>query len=523
MAMDPSSFVEWLAADRPLSESECREMEQIAGQIEWTPEEWQQWFAEMAATGAPLEASRIAVAERLLQSAALCLRSSDQLGDTEFVGAIGAWFHRSADHERLAALLLSVLSGSGQAVALETFVSLLLHRPPRSPANVATAFYPLFSAPQSARRVFPRLLDGMAHTSLAAAVLDLANFLVRSATVRTHPAAPRASELVELLGTLVRRLEQCEEQTVETSDAFHRVARQVAEATAIAISLCDALALMGAEAAIPKLYPLLEVRHRRLQVEAAAALARLGDATGREKLAELAAEPVVRMYAVRFAEELGMLEAIPQQYRTTEALVVARAALMLSQPTHFGVPPSDLELIARRTLPWPGEEEPAEVFLVRYGYTTPQGDWSNVAAVGPTVGICTADLADLSPDDIFAIFAGMETAHEEIRHWDREEWTEHHLAEVARLERRLRDRGYRRITPQLVGTFFGEWFLIARATRDATEGLAVADAEEVRWFPTAGPRPLGTAELLALYKGRKLIQTFGGDSGQSDQSGSDGI
>ncbi len=508
MRVEPTQAAQWIIAREPISEAEWRQIEAVIADLGWSSEDWKQWFLETSSNVRPLQRPQSAITERMLDQARQVLVQESSMWDSELVAAIANWFHRAAGSERLSSQLLSLLAGSSYPSAMDVFVSLLLHRPPETPSLVAAAFQPLFRVGCPVDTLFPRLLDSLSHPSLAAPVLDLANYLTRRGVVSEHPARERSGELVGLLGSLVRRLEQCEEQQVSSSQQFHDVARRVAEAIAITIALCDALALMRAEEAIPKLYPLLGIRHRRLQVEAAAALARLGDNTGKEKLGELAAEPVVRLYAVQFARELGFGEEIAEEHRSPEALMLGRAALMLSQPTHFGVAPSNLEIIDVRRIAWPGEDTPVEVALVRYAYTSDQGEWSNVAAVGPTVGICTADLADLAPDDIYAIFAGMEMAHEEIHHWDQSEWTEYHVAEIARLERRLRDRGYLEIEAQLLGTFFGQWFLIAKARRDSTEGIAVADDNEVRWFPTTGDRALGVRELLALYQGRKFFEAF---------------
>ncbi len=508
MRVEPTQAARWIIAPEPLSEAEYRQIEATIAHLGWSGEEWKQWFLETSSATGAIQRPQGALAERMLDQARQVLALEPSIWDSELVAAIANWFHRAAEWERLSSQLLSLLAGSSYPPAVDIFVSLLLHRPPQTPSLVAAAFQPLFRADCPVNVLFPRLLDSLSQPSLAAPVLDLANYLTRRGVVSEHPARERAGELVGLLGSLVRRLEQCEEQQVSSSQQFHDVARQVAEAIAITTALCDALALMEAEEAIPKLYPLLEIRHRRLQVEAAAALARLGDDIGKQKLKELAAEPVVRLYAVQFAQELGFGEEIAEEHRSPEALMLGRAALMLSQPTYFGVAPSHLELLDVRRIAWPGEDTPVEVALVRYAYTSDQGEWSNVAAVGPTVGICTADLADLAPDDIYAIFAGMEMAHEEIRHWDPSEWTDYHMAEIARLERRLRDRGYLQIEPQVVGTFFGQWFLIAKARRASTEGIAVADDREIRWFPTTGDRPLGARELLALYQGRKFFEAF---------------
>ncbi len=523
MAIDPFEFAQWLTSHETGSAQLQTALGDEVSQLDWTAQQWCDWFSAMASLPVPLNTSKQGIAEAAVRCAIDVLQADPQAWELDLVSAISAWYHQLPPESAIRPLLLALLAAGGARESLEAFASLVLHQPPASASAVGIAFQPLFRTPDAALQLYPRLLDALPHPSVAAAILDLSNYLVRSGAARVHPAADRHAALVELLGQLVRRLEQLEEQPVETSSEFQDVSRQVAEATSVAISLCDAVALMDARDAIAKLYPLLEVRHRRLQVEAAAALARLEDETGKQKLLDLAAEPVVRLYAVQFAAELELLDQIPDEFRSKDALAVAKAALFLSQPTQFGVPPADLQVIDRRRLPWPGYDEPTEAVLVRYSYSTEQGEWSNIACVGPDIGVCMADLCDLAPDDIYAVFAGLETAHEEIRHWETSEWTTHHLAEVARLERQWRDRGYVNVKPRLLACFFGDWLLVAGADREGIGGIGVIDSHGVRWFPTTGSRPLDTAELFALYKGRRLLQAFGLDPETGGQSGSDGI
>ena len=48
----------------------------------------------------------------------------------------------------------------------------------------------------------------------------------------------------------------------------------------LAVALCDALAQIGNKEAIGKLYQAMDLSHRRLRTEAAAALAKLGEEAG---------------------------------------------------------------------------------------------------------------------------------------------------------------------------------------------------------------------------------------------------
>ena len=121
----------------------------------------------------------------------------------------------------------------------------------------------------------------------------------------------------------------------------------------------------------------------------------------------------------------------------------------------------------------------------------------------------TVDLLDLPPQDIFAFYAGVNALHEEIQERPIEELSEGYEAEIARLERRLRDESLDDIQPRRFGLFFGDRVLVAEANRLGEPGIAVTDRVDMYWFPNGNKdRPLGPAEAFALYKGRKLLRAF---------------
>ncbi len=89
-------------------------------------------------------------------------------------------------------------------------------------------------------------------------------------------------------------------------------------------------------------------------------------------------------------------------------------AVELAQPTFFGIPPAELKLVDSRTQFWPGYETPVHCYLFRYAYRFGDGQYSNVAIAGPLVHAFAADLSDLPPDDIYAVYAGWHVEHESI-------------------------------------------------------------------------------------------------------------
>src|SRR5262249_17257360 len=146
-----------------------------------------------------------------------------------------------------------------------------------------------------------------------------ANHLTRTRRVARHPATERADQLIALLGSVVDRLRRLEERPAEFGNSPADLRKVVAEGMPLVIGLCDALAWIGDPRAVGKLTQALELGHRRLRTEAAAALARLDQERGREKLIELTAQPAARLRALAYLEEIGLLDRVPEDRRSAAA------------------------------------------------------------------------------------------------------------------------------------------------------------------------------------------------------------
>ena len=409
--------------------------------------------------------------------------------------------------------LLAWLANSSEAGALDLLAQLLVTDPPLEDADVVQTLAPLFQDRRAeAAALYPRLMAALEHPALAAPVLDLANFLTREHLAARHPAVNQSPMLIELLGKLVQSLEMLEERPEEASSP-QELSRKVARGVALAVSLCDALAQIGDPAAIGPLRQTLALRHRRVRTEAAAALARLGDAEGRAELIQLAAQPVARLRVLAYARELNLLDQIEPQLQTPAARAEAELCVWLAEPTQYGLPPAGCELYDQRRWQWPGFHEPVECFLFRFQYVvTVEGgerSYSNIGIAGPVTHAVLADLSDLPPDDIYALFAGWQAQHEEIREFDVARLSKSEQLEVERLKRRLHDAGYRQIEPLKMGYFFGDKALVATCRKETVVGVAVADFGDVAFFPQRHTRrPLGGEEAYCIYKGRKLLAAF---------------
>jgi hypothetical protein len=344
---------------------------------------------------------------------------------------------------------------------------------------------------------------------VAPLVMDLANFVTREQLLEEHPGKERCDQLGNLLGAMVQRLGLIEERPYAVSQDDRELSAIVSQGVSLSVSLCDALGLIGDKRAIGKLNQVLELRHRRLRTEAAAALARLGDENGKQVLVSLAAEPVARLRVLAYAEELDLQDQIKEEFATSAARAESELALWLAEPTQLGFPPSNLELIDSQVLYWPGYDEPLECFLFRFSYEVGEGEYANVGIAGPLCHAIAPDLADLPPDDIYAIFAGWQAEHDDIYEVDVNHLNEAQRVEVARLERRVRDFGGHDIQAIKLGHFFGEKALVAKATREGQAGIAVATLDDVQWLNVQGRRrPLGPDEAYCLFKGRRLLRAF---------------
>jgi hypothetical protein len=392
---------------------------------------------------------------------------------------------------------------------------LLVSDPPTADSAVVQSVAPLFQRRDlPVELLFPALLEALAHPQLAAPVLDLANYVARERLVKQHPAAGRSSQLIALLGEIVQSLGRLVENPASADAPAAEISQRVSSQVSLAVSLCDALALIGDRAAIGKLNQALALSHRRLRTEAAAALARLGDEDGASELVKLAEEPVARLRVLAYARELGLMERIDAALRSPRAQAEAELAVWLAEPTQFGVPPAAMELFDERRQFWPGFAKPVDCFLFRFTYAVTiagegERSFSNIGIGGPLAHAFLADLADLPPDDIYAAFAGWQAEHAEIREYDVARLSKSEKPEAERLVRKLHDAGFGDIEPQRMGYFFGDKALVAAARRDAVGGIAVADFQEIAFFPQRhSRRPLGPAECYNIYKGRRLLRSF---------------
>jgi hypothetical protein len=402
------------------------------------------------------------------------------------------------------------LTADGSPAALTQFAELMADDPPREARQADLVFVPLFQGRTTAwDALFPRLLDGLAHPSIAALVLDTANHAFRERGMRPHPAAARADQMTALLGEVASRLRRLEEQPGQFGQSAEQVRAVVAEGTALVVGLCDALALIGHEPAIGKLNQALELRHRRLRTEAAAALARLGQSAGIDALVELTAEPVARNRAIAYLDEAGHAARVPPEYRTATAQAEGELAAWLASPAQMGLPPQELLLVESCRLYWPGYETRVDCHLISFEYRFPAGVLRGVGIVGPTTHALPVDLDDLSPSDIRAMYAGWQAELDDLTEADFDDLSAAEREAFKPASERLIEHGFTDVHPARLGRFFEDRTLIFQARQRGLPCVVLVEGDAITCQPAGiSRRPLGPTEVYWMHKGRKLLRAF---------------
>jgi hypothetical protein len=408
---------------------------------------------------------------------------------------------------------LAWLADMGGEAAMEAFLRLWLELPPNNSCQVALACQPLLHVGRRAdlARLFPDLLRGLGHLPSAAVILDLANFAYRNRVFDRHPAAQAHPPALEVLRPAVEYMASLNEAELQNLAIAQR-RTLVNDLASALVSFCHAAALIGDRQYVDLLRTALRIRHRRVHLEAAYALATMADQRGREALLDLAADPAVRLGVLAYADELGLLDEVPPQYQTEWARAESQLAMWLADQSQMGMAPHQLRLVEARRMYWPGYSEPVVCYLIEYTYHFERGEYKNLGIVGPLTYAFAADLTELNTDDVFALFAGWSAEHEDIFETDIARLSDRSRQDAERLAAKLQREGFQQVEPIRLGFFFGQRALVARARREDRSGVVVVDDETVQWWPMRSDRwNLGPTEAFAIYKGRRLLAAFNPD------------
>ncbi len=405
---------------------------------------------------------------------------------------------------------LQIMAAQADTRSLVQLCDFLKRQSVEDEQGVAIALSPLFQwPPPGLSELFNMIGEDIWRWQLLGPLLDLAGHSMRKRKLTVHPLSNQKQRVRELLSATVGRLARLAEAPQQFGNDVKTIQRVLSNAVALCVSLCDTVGLIGDEQAEGQLNQAMELPHRRVQTEAAGALARLGKDAGKQRLIALAADPAARLRAIAYADELGIESPELAPWREPTAQAEAEVIAWLADHDRFGVPPSDLELVDERTQFWPSFESPQTCYLFRFTYRFNQGDLSNLIIAGPLVYAFQADLRSLELDDVYSLFAGWQAEHDEIYEVPLSSFNSAQHSEAERLSHALRDEGLDELEPLALTFFFGERALLAIGKRDGQAVIAVTDGLENLTIP-ADQRPTSfTPDLvLALYRGRKLLRTF---------------
>ena len=407
--------------------------------------------------------------------------------------------------------LLRWLATGHDVGRLELWVQLIGDQPPEDRSGIALSFAPLMDAEFSPPEWFlDALIDSPTrHSQVAAAIYDLCNFYFRHDRVDAHPVESRMEALNELLNQLCSNLLQIESGKINPNIDAKAINQQVADSVALIVALCDTFALVGYQPAAENIVNVMTLRHRRVQTEAAAALARLGYPEGEKALVALAQDPVSRLRVLAYAEELNFLDKISLELQGEIAIAESQLAIWLSEPQQMGLAPTKIELVDNCEMYWPSYEHPVQCFLFRYRYGSGENAHANIGICGPLTHAFAADILHLSPDDCYAMFAGWQTTHQEIYPVSVEQATHLHGSEMRRMQSLLTEQELEEQQIQTAAAFFGETVLIATGKLDNTTGTAIVDQADVTWIPSGtAAAPIDWDLAYSLWRGRRLLTTF---------------
>jgi hypothetical protein len=140
-----------------------------------------------------------------------------------------------------------------------------------------------------------------------------------------------------------------------------------------------------------------------VRMESAWAQAKMGRLSGLEQLTELAKNPVFAHRAIRYLEELGHAERVPEEARTPDAMALAEIAQWLAHPNELGEPPEDVSIADTRELYWPPTNDRRRLWVIRYTHRADGELAEGFGLVGSTTWAMFGESPDQDPMDVYAI------------------------------------------------------------------------------------------------------------------------
>ena len=407
--------------------------------------------------------------------------------------------------------LLRWLATMGTEPALQAWCELICNEPPEHRTSIMLAFSPVMQSDFQPPEWLPGTLLQRAttHSQIAPAVYDLLNYYYREKIVDHHPAADRVQPLAVLLEQMTVELAKIESGNLPENASVSQVNQLVSDSVALMVSLCDTFALVNYRAAQPVLRQALELSHRRVQTEAAAALARMGDDEGKAALVRLANQPIARLRVLAYAEELGFRDEISLELQGEIAIAESHLAIWLAEPAQMGLAPSRIEFLDSQEIYWPGYEHPVQCYLFRYEYGSGPQTHSNIGICGPMTHAFPADLQHLPTELVYAAFAGWQTVHDEIFQVPIARAQSLFPNQWRSLCGDLNAEAFDQAEPKMAASFFGQLVMIADVQRDGQQGTAILDGQGMEWFEIGNPQaPIDWQMAYTIWRGHQLLKGF---------------
>ena len=442
----------------------------------------------------------------------LAARKTDQAWSNVRLNAVESLYRNTPIESDLRNQLLHWMASSGDPDGLKLWADLIATQPPEHRLGLVLAFAPLmqkeFDPPPWLQEKM--LAEGTAHMQIAPLVFDVSNFWYRTGKVSRHPAEPRLEPLLLLFSQLIGQLGKIEEGNIPKDIDLLTLNLKISDSVSLVVSLCDFFGLLESDASKPKLHQAMNLKHRRVQTEASAALAKMGDEDGKRTLIKLADEPVARLRVLKYAEELGFLKEVSLEWQGEIANAESHLAIWLSDPRQVGFAPAEIVLIDNREMNWPSYEHPIQCYLFDYRYGLQEDAPGNVGICGPMTHAFPADLRGLSHDDMYAAFAGWQTVHEEIFVTTIDRARAAAADQISSLENRMNAVADGVIeNVELVGNFFGQWILLASGETEGSRATLVVEDDKHHWIGYGNESaPIDTETVWCIVQGRKLLAHF---------------
>jgi hypothetical protein len=227
------------------------------------------------------------------------------------------------------------------------------------------------------------LRDPLPRQFCAIAFLDFCNQLAIKGTLLSHPFDSLKGR-DQLRGWLTSERQRTSSYAVSATAALPFLAPEAAgELVEIAAKHPDAL----------------------VRIEGAWAAAKMGRDIGLERLAAFALDLLHADRAIRYLEELGRGDRIPEQARTPAARAMAAMCEWLAHPNELGRPPEEVSVADTRELFWPPKNDRRRLWVIRYTYREKGGELrESYGLVGSTTwAMMTEESQVIDPADVYAI------------------------------------------------------------------------------------------------------------------------